>query len=269
MSFYPRMSNMDGMDDMSSTSSNMTMGKMYLHGTIGDDMLWFQSWMPTSAGAIVGVCIGLFIFAIFERYLAAFRRACDAGWRKGLIGFSVPTSSGPHSASPSSPAPVDRRSSTFKPYAALPDSSLPNTPAAFPAPEYSLSGPSPSGPSGNSSDTTSTDELGPGGLGSGSGAGSVDREKIAGQVVEQPSHSHLPRAVRRTLDPAREGRWSRPFRWSVDIPRGCLHALQTMIHYLLMLVVMTFNIWWIISVVVGAGVGEAMFGRFGSSHHGH
>lgn len=27
---------------------------------------------------------------------------------------------------------------------------------------------------------------------------------------------------------------------------------------------MTFQIWWIISIVVGAGVGEAMFGRFGA-----
>lgn len=30
------------------------------------------------------------------------------------------------------------------------------------------------------------------------------------------------------------------------------------------LVVMSFNIWWVMSVVIGAGVGETMFGRFGS-----
>lgn len=48
------------------------------------------------------------------------------------------------------------------------------------------------------------------------------------------THSHLPKAVRRTLDPGREGRWSRPFRLAVDIPRGLLQALQTFIHYLLM-----------------------------------
>lgn len=48
------------------------------------------------------------------------------------------------------------------------------------------------------------------------------------------THSHLPKAVRRSLDPGREGRWSRPFRLAVDIPRGLLQALQTFIHYLLM-----------------------------------
>jgi hypothetical protein len=34
------------------------------------------------------------------------------------------------------------------------------------------------------------------------------------------------------------------------------------------LVVMSFNIWWIISVVLGAGVGEMLFGRFGSGASG-
>ena len=32
---------------------------------------------------------------------------------------------------------------------------------------------------------------------------------------------------------------------------------------------MTFNIWWILCVVIGAGVGEVMFGRFGSVLSGH
>ena len=29
---------------------------------------------------------------------------------------------------------------------------------------------------------------------------------------------------------------------------------------------MTFNIWFVISVVIGAGVGEMLFGRFGAGH---
>lgn len=46
--------------------------------------------------------------------------------------------------------------------------------------------------------------------------------------------SHLPKAVRRSLNPTRKGRWSRPFRIAVDVPRGCLQAVQQLIHYLLM-----------------------------------
>jgi hypothetical protein len=30
---------------------------------------------------------------------------------------------------------------------------------------------------------------------------------------------------------------------------------------------MMFNIWWVIAIVVGAGVGEMLFGRFGPAHH--
>ena len=45
--------------------------------------------------------------------------------------------------------------------------------------------------------------------------------------------SHLPAAVR-AMQSNREMRWSRPFRLAVDVPRGCLQALQTLMHYLLM-----------------------------------
>ena len=37
------------------------------------------------------------------------------------------------------------------------------------------------------------------------------------------------------------------------------------------LAVMSFQIWWVIGIVIGAGVGECLFGRFGSGmqfdHH--
>ncbi|KIR82409.1 hypothetical protein I305_06790 [Cryptococcus gattii E566] len=94
--------------------------KMYFHGTIGGDMLWFASWMPSSAGATVGVCIGLFILAIFERYLIAFRRACDAAWRKGQVGYVRPCSNGPLTSSSAKstslqpPVLLNRRSSNKK-----------------------------------------------------------------------------------------------------------------------------------------------------------
>jgi len=32
---------------------------------------------------------------------------------------------------------------------------------------------------------------------------------------------------------------------------------------------MSFNIWWILAVVLGSGVGETIFGRFGASGGGH
>ncbi|KAF8174798.1 Ctr copper transporter [Mycena galopus ATCC 62051] len=47
---------------------------------------------------------------------------------------------------------------------------------------------------------------------------------------------------------------------SHDLARGALAGLQTMIHYLLMLVVMTFNAAYIISVILGVVVGETIFG---------
>ncbi|WVQ81102.1 hypothetical protein IAT38_003224 [Cryptococcus sp. DSM 104549] len=258
------------MDDMSSTGSNSTMSmKMYFHGTLGTDMLWFASWMPTSAGATVGVCIGLFLLAIFERYLIAFRRACDAAWRRGQIGYTRPTSTGhlpPATSSPTTgattataPGTLARRSSTLKgaydPVSVDTEGEpvTPYTPgSAGSSKEASGSAPSYSAPPGSA-------EL--------SRQGSAVGQRVTQEKVGE--HSHLPRAVRRSLDPGREGRWSRPFRWAVDLPRGLLQSLQTLIHYLLMLVVMTFNIWWIIAVVVGSGVGEMLFGRFGSSHAGH
>ncbi|KAJ7314609.1 Ctr copper transporter [Mycena albidolilacea] len=48
---------------------------------------------------------------------------------------------------------------------------------------------------------------------------------------------------------------------SHELTRGVLAGLQTTIHYLLMLVVMTFNAAFIISVILGVVVGEIMFGR--------
>jgi hypothetical protein len=53
-------------------------------------VLWFSSWVPSSRGAFAGVCIGLFLLALLERYVAALRRACDVGWAKGwVVGLSL------------------------------------------------------------------------------------------------------------------------------------------------------------------------------------
>ncbi|KAM6490308.1 copper transporter [Amanita muscaria] len=61
-----------------------------------------------------------------------------------------------------------------------------------------------------------------------------------------------------------------PFIPSHNISRGILHAIQTALSYLFMLASMTFQAAFIISMCLGAGVGEMMFGRYisgGSSHH--
>lgn len=48
----------------------------------GGDNLFFESWRPTSPGAIAGACIGLFILAIIDRWMAAVRRLMEAYWRR-------------------------------------------------------------------------------------------------------------------------------------------------------------------------------------------
>nr|XP_018259286.1 uncharacterized protein I303_08214 [Kwoniella dejecticola CBS 10117]OBR81444.1 hypothetical protein I303_08214 [Kwoniella dejecticola CBS 10117] len=263
---------MSGMDDMSSTGSGSMSMKMYFHGSIGTDMLWFASWMPTSAGATVGVCIGLFLLAVFERYLVAFRRACDASWRKGLLGYAKPVSEG-YIPSLSSSSGSTSSLNTHTQAQEVLTSRRSNNGKDQEKEGYELTIP-----------TTSSYAVplssGRDGISFGSAPSyspNLDnelngKEQISGRENKQDwnqHYPHLPKAVRKSLDPGREGRWSRPFRWGVDLPRGLLQALQVLIHYLLMLVVMTFNIWWIISVVVGSGVGEMLFGRFGSSHVGH
>ncbi|KAF8168331.1 copper transporter [Crassisporium funariophilum] len=52
-----------------------------------------------------------------------------------------------------------------------------------------------------------------------------------------------------------------PFIPAHDIPRGILYALQMLLMYILMLAVMTFQAAFIISIVLGSGIGEVLFGR--------
>ncbi|KAJ7686022.1 Ctr copper transporter [Mycena rosella] len=54
---------------------------------------------------------------------------------------------------------------------------------------------------------------------------------------------------------------SKHFVLSHELSRGVLAGMQTTLHYLLMLVVMTFNAALIISVILGVIVGETAFGR--------
>lgn len=55
---------------------------------------------------------------------------------------------------------------------------------------------------------------------------------------------------------------SNAFRWSVDIPRGGLQALETTWGYFVMLIAMTFNVGLFVAVIAGSFAGTVIFGRF-------
>jgi len=59
-----------------------------------------------------------------------------------------------------------------------------------------------------------------------------------------------------------------PFIPSHDVPRGIIEVVLASIKFLFMLAVMTFQLGFIFTIVIGLGVGEALFGRY-SPHVGH
>ncbi|KAI9445439.1 Ctr copper transporter [Lactarius indigo] len=56
-----------------------------------------------------------------------------------------------------------------------------------------------------------------------------------------------------------------PFIFSHDAARGALYSLQALLSFALMLAVMTFQAAYIISIVIGLGLGEILFGRIASA----
>ncbi|KIM84565.1 hypothetical protein PILCRDRAFT_818140 [Piloderma croceum F 1598] len=56
-----------------------------------------------------------------------------------------------------------------------------------------------------------------------------------------------------------------PFIAAHDIPRGAIHAFQALLGYTLMLAIMTFQAAYIISIIIGLGLGEVLFGRMGGT----
>ncbi|KAF9476563.1 CTR copper uptake transporter [Pholiota conissans] len=73
----------NGMDMSMDGAMSLTMGQMraYLHFTSGDT-LWFLGWVPESRGAMAGACIGLFLLALVDRWLAAIRATAELSWSR-------------------------------------------------------------------------------------------------------------------------------------------------------------------------------------------
>jgi Ctr copper transporter family len=71
----------NGMVMSTNQGMSVNMGNMiaYLHFTMGDN-LWFIGWAPRSLGAMIGTCIGLFILAVAERWLAVRQAIMEAHW---------------------------------------------------------------------------------------------------------------------------------------------------------------------------------------------
>jgi len=66
-----------------------------------------------------------------------------------------------------------------------------------------------------------------------------------------------------SVRPERNPRSVPPFIPSHDLPRGAIYAVQALMAYALMLAVMTFQAAYLISIVLGLGIGEMLFGRMG------
>ncbi|KAJ6463185.1 Ctr copper transporter [Mycena vulgaris] len=148
----------------------MMMMKAYLHFTPGDNLI-FATIVPTSAGAIFGTCLILFLISAADRYLRAVCRGLERSFAQR----------------------TKRLEATY--YFA------------------------------DAADTASSSK-------------------------RPVSEGETPPAATPTR-----------FILSHEVSRGVMAGLQATVHYFLMLVVMTFNASYIISVILGVVVGEVAFGR--------
>ncbi|KDN39595.1 hypothetical protein RSAG8_08751, partial [Rhizoctonia solani AG-8 WAC10335] len=82
---------------------------------------------------------------------------------------------------------------------------------------------------------------------------SMSADKESEQDASLTAQSSVPRAPRPTVP---------PFIWSHELARGGMQILQSFFGYALMLAVMSFNAAFIISILLGLGVGEVLFGRW-------
>ncbi|KZO99727.1 hypothetical protein CALVIDRAFT_476931 [Calocera viscosa TUFC12733] len=68
--------------DGSTTMANGTMGMLLGFHATPFDQLWFAGWAPQTNGAMVGACVGLFLLAIIDRWVAAIRGLCEVWWKQ-------------------------------------------------------------------------------------------------------------------------------------------------------------------------------------------
>jgi len=181
--FAPTFAQSNGMDMSMDTPMDLAVGNMlpYLHFTPGDTV-WFPGWVPSSVGAMVGTCIGVFLLSIMERWMAACLGLAERHWveRASILIIESSDDITPLPSPPGSPTPSSSSSSPEKSKWGLP-----------------------------------------------------------------------------------------PFMPEFDITRGVLFAAHTFLKVLLMLAVMTFQLAFLVSIAIGSGVGETMFGRFSLSSQEH
>jgi hypothetical protein len=174
----------NGMDMNMDQGMSMNMGNMimYLHFTIGDN-LWFLGWAPSTAGAMAGACIGLFMLATAERWLVAMRGVMEEHWSiRAQIALS---------------------------------NKLNNVSAV---------------------------------------AKSTSWEERTNPSSSDAAQSRFGWLWHHAQAP--------PLILAHDIPRGILQIVIASINFLFMLTVMTFQVGFIFAIVVGLGIGEALFGRY-------
>jgi solute carrier family 31 (copper transporter), member 1 len=168
----PRDSN--GMDMTMDDAMPLASGNMltYLHFTVGGDVLWFQGWVPEGSGPMFGACVGLFLLAMLERWIAACRGVMESYWAKrAQIAY----------------------------------------------------------------------------------ANKLNGNGAAGTKASAPPMTLQTTLLMRRLP---------PFIFEHDIMRGFMHSGQAALNFAFMLVVMTFQVGFILSIVIGLGVGETLFGRY-------
>ncbi|KAJ7138879.1 Ctr copper transporter family-domain-containing protein [Mycena filopes] len=160
----------NGMDMSMDDGMSLASGTMMpmLHFTLGDT-LWFAGWVPQSGGAMAGACIGLFLLALVDRWLAAVRAMLEVHWHE---------------------------------------------------------------------------------------AGKRLRKDAKDKDGEEDKYGKIKRLRLRAP----------PFVPAHDITRGALHAVQAALGFAFMLAVMTFQAAYIITIALGLGVGEMLFGRYMAGH---
>jgi len=99
---------------------------------------------------------------------------------------------------------------------------------------------------------------------------SNDKEKARASVEEEVEEFETGTA-RRPSDTTKGARilirTVPPFIASHDIPRGVIYAGQVALEFAFMLAVMTYQVGFIMSIVIGLGVGETLFGRYNTQSH--